>query len=250
MPTIRLLVLIALSLPAFAATHASDRPDDPWRAYARVLDRHVVPGRRHGIRLNLVDYAGLRRDRDWRAVVDGLARFDPGTLPNEEARLAFYINAYNILAMKLVADHWPIDGIKDVGGLFSPVWGRTAGRIGGREVTLGALEDDILRKAGEPRIHFAIVCASVSCPDLRREPYRADRLDDQLDDQVRRFLDNPGKGLRLTNGRLLLSRIFDWFEADFESAGGAIAFVRRYRPSIPAVIGVAYLDYDWSVNAR
>ncbi len=246
-----LLVLVVLLAPSFAMADApGPEPKTLWRDYTGLLERHVTPGRRHGIALNLVDYAALRRDPAFARLVAGIAAFDPDRLTTRHERLAFYINAYNILAMKTVADHWPVDSIKDIGGLFFPVWGRTAGVVGGHEVTLDALENAVLRRLGEPRIHFAIVCASVSCPDLRREPYLAATLDRQLDDQARHFLDNPGKGLRRQGDTIQLSRIFDWFDDDFDRVGGVMAFVRRYRSDIPADVAIDFLDYDWSVNAR
>ena len=117
-------------------------------------------------------------------------------------------------------------------------------------MSLDELEHDILRKLGEPRIHFAIVCASVSCPDLRREPYTAALLEVQLEEQVRGFLANEAKGLRLEGRQARVSKIFDWFAEDFSGVGGVAAFIRRYRP-LPAAVAVeADLDYDWSVNAR
>ena len=240
--------LLLVAPPTTQADHIGQDLQTLWRDYSDLLERHVALGRRHGVSLTLVDYPALRRDPAFARVVEGLARFDPGRLTTRRQRLAFYINAYNILAMRTVADHWPVESIKDVGNLFSPVWGRTAGVIGGHEVTLDGIENAILRRLGEPRIHFAIVCASVSCPDLRREPYYAGKLDQQLDDQVRRFLANPGKGLRRQDHDLRVSRIFDWFEDDFKQAGGVLAFIRRYRSDLPADGGIDFLDYDWSVN--
>ena len=113
---------------------------------------------------------------------------------------------------------------------------------------------------GDPRIHAAIVCASTSCPRLRREPYESSRVDGQLDDAVRGFLSNPAKGLSLEpeTNTVRLSRIFDWFEEDFDSHGGVLAFVRRYGPGSamewlsrhPNSAEVEYFDYDWQLNDR
>ena len=200
--------------------------------------------------MNAYDYRALRRDPLFPRVTAALTRFDPARLEGRRERLAFYINAYNILAMKTVVDHWPLDSIKDAGGLFGSVWKQDAGVIGGRTVSLDQIEHRILRPLGEPRIHMAIVCASVSCPDLRPEPYRAARLDDQLDQQTRAFLANPGKGLRLKGSVARVSRIFDWFEEDFRRAyGGVRPFLRRYRPDVAQTVNIeADLPYDWSLN--
>jgi hypothetical protein len=204
-----------------------------------------------------VDYRGLARSEDWPRVLANLASARPDALPSRAARLAFWINAYNILAIQVVLDHYPIDGIRDARSLLRPVWKRDAGVVGGRKVSLGWIEHEVLRPLGEPRIHAAIVCASVSCPALRREPFRAPQLDDQLDDAMRRLLADPDKGLRIDREReiLWLSRIFDWFSDDFEDAGGIVAVARRYASDADRAwlarhpdARVRFLDYDWRLN--
>ena len=153
--------------------------------------------------------------------------------------------------MKMVLDHWPLEGIRDVGSLFSPLWKQPAGILGGKAVTLDELEHRVLRPMGDPRIHFAIVCASVSCPDLRTEPYTAARLNSQLDDQVEGFLANPAKGSRVEQQHIRLSKIFDWFKQDFSRTGGVKTFIRHYRPELPEQLPVrADLNYDWSLNGK
>ena len=117
-------------------------------------------------------------------------------------------------------------------------------------VTLDEIEHQILRPMGEPRIHFAIVCASLSCPDLRREAFTAERLDAQLQEQTQAFLDNVSKGLQLAGTRVEVSQIFDWFEEDFDSAGGVEAFVRRYRELPDQIRLRADIPYNWNLNAQ
>jgi Protein of unknown function, DUF547 len=169
-------------------------------------------------------------------------------LSSREEKQAFYINAYNILALKMVADHWPAESIKDSGSLLSPVWDKPAGELGGKPGTLGELEHKILRPMGEPRIHLAIVCASVSCPDLRNEPYTAAQLNKQLDEQARNFLANPAKGLKIEKDALHVSQIFDWFEQDFAASGDVKGFIKKYKPDAPDLKIKANLPYDWAVN--
>ncbi len=237
----RLLLMMVL-MPAMAPVLAA-APD--WTPYARVLDHHVHVDAGS----TWVDYAALRSDPDFlrSVLLIGDARLPDGASRDE--RLAYYINAYNILAMKLVADNWPVKSIRDVGGFLRPVWKMPAGRVGGRMVSLDDIEHSEIRPLGEPRIHFAIVCASRSCPDLRREPYSALKLSAQLDDQARHFLADPGKGVSLRLKSVRASRIFDWFEEDFASAGGPLAFIRRYRPDLPPGLNFEPdLIYDWSVN--
>jgi hypothetical protein len=249
------LALAAAALPARAAAGLDAE------LFARLLDRYAreVPDAA-GVR---VDYRGLAGAPEWRRLVAGLAAAEPERLPagpdGRRARLAFWINAYNVLAIDLVMRHPGVASIREIGSFLRPVWGREAGRVGGRGRSLGEIEHEILRPLGDPRIHGAIVCASVSCPPLRREPFAAERLDEQLDEQLRRWLASPEKGLRVDAGAgtLHLSRVFDWFEADFEAAGGVLAFVARYAPAtegrwIAEHAGrarVRYLPYDWGLNA-
>lgn len=225
--------------------------------YGRVLEAHTreVPDTA-GVR---VDYRALRDSAEWRAVLASLAASDPGRLASRSERLAFWINAYNVLAIDLVARNLPLESIRDVGSLLRPVWKREAGRVGGRGVTLDEIEHAILRPLGEPRIHAAIVCASVSCPPLARSPYRAERLDAQLDASLARWLADPRKGSHLdpAAGVLRVSRIFEWFAGDFAAAGGVLAFVtphlpeatRRWLAAHGGEAELAYFDYDWSLNA-
>ena len=182
-------IILAFGL-LFSTWHAAAEEPD-WTSYQAVLS-HVKPGQKNGISLMLVDYPTLKSTHILDKAYQEISVFNLERLSTREEKLAFYINTYNILALKMVTDHWPIDSIKDIGSLLSPVWDKPAGELGGKTVTLGDVEHKILRPMGEPRIHLAIVCASVSCPDLRNEVYTAAKLEAQLDDQARRFLDNTG----------------------------------------------------------
>lgn len=235
-----------LLLSALTA-HAAE-PD--WSRYGDLLAKYVSASTRNGVRLNVVDYAGLKACGELEAVAAQLAAYPLEKLVTREEKLAFYINAYNVLAMKMVVDHLPLASIRDVGSLLSPVWKKPAGTLGGKTVTLDGLEHKVLRPMGEPRIHFAIVCASVSCPDLRAEPYTAVKLDGQLDAQVRAFLANPAKGLRVGRDDIRVSKIFDWFKQDFAAAGGIETFLRHYLPALSNLPVKADITYDWALNGK
>ncbi len=208
----------------------------------------------------VVDYATLQRSARWRGVVASLAAQDPAALASREARLAFWINAYNVLAIDTVVRSYPVTSIRDAGSFLVPVWRREAGRIGGKAVTLDRIEHSIVRPMGDPRIHAAIVCASRSCPSLRREPFDPARIDAQLDDSVARFLADPRKGLAIDRRERVvwLSKVFDWFEEDFEAASGVLAFVARHAPpdardwlrAHADDADIEYFDYDWGLNDR
>lgn len=226
---------------------AAVEPD--WKDYASVLSA-VKQGEKHGTRLALVDYAALKKNGLVEKVYQQLSEFPVESLSGREETLAFYINSYNILVLKMVVDHWPLESIKDIGSFFSPVWGKEAGMIGGLSVSLDDVENNIIRPMGEPRIHLAIVCASVSCPDLRNEPYSAAKLNKQLDEQTNAFLRNNKKGLYLSDNEIVVSRIFKWFKQDFDKVGGVETFIRGYRADLPVSYPIdADIDYDWSINA-
>ncbi|RMD80121.1 MAG: DUF547 domain-containing protein [Gammaproteobacteria bacterium] len=248
----RLIPYLLLPLLLLLAGPGSAREPD-WGLYGAILADHLRPASRGGIPYQGVDYPALRRDPRWPRLLERLARFDEAALAGRAERLAFWINAYNILAMDTVLRHWPVDSIKEAGGWLTPVWDLPAGTVAGRRVSLGEVEHRILRPMGEPRIHFAIVCASVSCPDLRAEPYTAARLEAQLEDQARRYLASP-KGARREGATWHLSRIFAWFEEDFARVGGVAAFVRPRLPASPGAAAPAFqrweadLPYDWHLN--
>jgi hypothetical protein len=209
-----------------------------------------------GVVLNSVAYKNLKGDPGYKKLIEALKTASLDDLKTKEEKLSFWINTYNILAVKVVLDNYPVKSIKDVGSLFKQVWKRPAGVVAGKERTLNEVEHEILRKMGEPRIHVAIVCASVSCPDLRKEAFTPDKLGEQLDDQVKMFLENTGKGMKIDakKKRVYVSSIFKWFEEDFEPQGGVTAFISRYvSPSRQASFNqyggkLKYLDYNWDLN--
>lgn len=213
-----------------------------------------------------VDYRCLKQhEAQLDRYLAALAETDPEALPRAE-RLALWINAYNAFTIKLVLGRYPaIKSIKEI----PRRWDRHVSAVGGRRYSLDEIEHEILRKQfQEPRIHFAIACASKSCPDLLPEAYTADRLEEQLTRAARRFLADPNKGFRTEReekGRgayrnnVYLSSIFKWFRKDFESAGGSVIdFIAPYVPSEAAAfltehgddLSIRFLRYDWSLNGR
>jgi hypothetical protein len=123
-------------------------------------------------------------------------------------------------------------------------------KVAGQPMSFNHLEKDVIRKFGEPRVHFALNCASRSCPPLNPEPFRGEKLDPQIEKLARAFV-NSEKGVRVSpDGKTAeLSKIFDWYKDDFKADGGAIAFINKRRnPTLPTDIKIAYQDYDWSLN--
>ena len=222
-----------------------------------LIKKYVKPKRVDGIFINAVDYKNLKNDRNFNKLISRLDSAQLVSLKSREEKLVFWINTYNILAAKMVTDHYPIKSIKDAGNIFSRVWKKNAGHVAGKERTLNEIEHKILRKMDEPRIHMAIVCASVSCPDLRLEAFNVNSLNEQLDEQMKVFLKSSEKGLKIDNekNRVYISSIFKWFEDDFESRGGVLKFIANYvSPDVAkkltrSGIKIYYLEYNWGINS-
>lgn len=215
----------------------------------------------------LVDYNALRHDStDLDAYLDSLANADLETLAADE-RLALLLNAYNACTLRLVLDHYPLDSIKDIPARDR--WKSERWRLAGRVVSLDTIEHEMISPVfGDPRIHFALVCAGFDCPPLRREAYTGRWVDAQLDDQARRFHASP-KWIRFdaTTGSLALSSIYKWYADDFESEGMTVTqAAARYTPALrshlrrtaastrsagtPTTPSPDWLPYDWRLNAQ
>jgi len=222
----------------------------------RLLDQTVKTYVKH----SLVNYAALKAQRlDLDRYLDevaSVAEFEFKQWP-EKQRIAFLINAYNAYTLQLVLDHYPVKSIKDIGGWLKGPWDQPVVRLFRRGLTLNDLEHKILRvEYGDPRIHFALVCAARGCPPLRDEAYVAERLNVQLDDQARQFLATPGKNrIETTQHTVYLSPIFKWYGGDFErKSGSVLAALKLYWPSEPAAgyedFKIRYTEYDWSLNEQ
>lgn len=256
------LALMALfALPSLAA------PIDhqPWDA---LLERHVTVLR--GGQASTVNYAGLATQlsqlKSYLGSLSSVTRAEFDRWPGDE-QLAFLINAYNAWTVRLILDAYPgIDSIKDIGGIFGSPWKKDFIPLLGATRSLDDIEHGLIRGSGrynDPRIHFAVNCASVGCPALRAEAYYAVRLDRQLEEQTRDFLADRSRN-RLEGGVLRASAIFDWYEGDFtkgwRGARSLGAFLALYGEPLglsPAQlqslaagkIGIEFLEYDWKLNA-
>ncbi|MGE0680042.1 MAG: DUF547 domain-containing protein [Candidatus Binatia bacterium] len=184
--------------------------------------------------------------------LDVLAQAQTETM-NEPEEKAFWINAYNAVIVNGVLQGYTAEGFLGRKRLFS--W--FTARVAGKDRTPDEIEHQILRKKfHDPRIHFAIVCASSSCPRLRREAYMPERLDAQLDAATQAFLNDPARN-QIDAGGVALSRIFDWFAGDFKTnSGSVVAFVRRFVSEEKKArlnlkdSNLHYLDYNWTLNAQ
>jgi hypothetical protein len=205
-----------------------------------------------------VDYKGFQQDSiQLNSYLDLLQQDapDPETWSDEE-QLAYWINLYNAFTVQLVIRHYPIYSIKDIGSkiqipFVNTPWDIKFIRINGKKLDLNNVEHSILRKEfDEPRIHFAINCASFSCPKLRREAYEPGRLNEQLEEQAVDYINDPERNI-LTEDHVKLSKIFDWFKGDFTGSGSLIDFINQYSiVMIDPKAKVSYLQYEWTLNER
>jgi len=239
------IVIFATLFPALSAL-AGTTVDNT--IYGRLLKAHVVDGR--------VDYAAFKQDEaDLDRYLAQLEGVNPDRLDRVE-QMAFYINAYNAWTIKLILSHYPgVKSIKDLGSLFQSPWKKKFVKINGETTTLDHIEHGILRPVfKDPRVHFAVNCASKSCPPLRDKPFTGADLDRQLDAATIHFINDPRRNF-IKGDKLYVSRIFKWFGEDF--GGDILGFFRTYaRDGLAKQITdagnrleVRYLDYDWSLNS-
>jgi len=216
-----------------------------------------------------VQYAKIKAHREtmqaYINVVGSLAESE-FTKFTEPQKIAFLINAYNAYTVALITKNYPIASIKGIGGWFASPWKIEFLTLRGDVHSLDDIEHTMLRKEfNEPRIHFALVCAAVSCPALRNEAYVAERLDSQLDAAADRFLSDPERNrFDLQSRTLYLSSIFKWYADDFNPKFGTstvfaatvfvIARMKRLglvpNDLIASAISTEFLPYDWSLNEQ
>lgn len=259
-----LLAAAALALPGAGSAQSRELPGhEPFTA---ILAQVVEPP--------LVDYRALQEGRGaLDAYLASLADVDPAALEAapREARLAFWINAYNACMLRQVVDHYPI---RRTGGLLSRLKGLFADRpansvwqipdvftrehcaVAGEERSQDGIEHGIIRHMGEPRIHFAVNCAARSCPPLRTEAYRAGELDRQLDAAVEAFVSDP-RHFQVTRGSrpvVRLNKVLDWYKEDFGGVDGLRSFFQPYLDEADAALlrdretAIEFFDYDWTLN--
>ena len=204
--------------------------------FTQLLSRHVSG-------TGAVDYSGFLGDMDQlNGYLSTLARATPTDAWSREEALAYWINAYNAFTIKLILDHWPVKSIREI----EQPWDQTFILLEGQPYSLNQIEHEVIRaNFDEPRIHFALVCAAVSCPPLAATAYTAPALDRQLEERTRAFINN--EEFNVTQEEVVrISPLFDWYAEDF---GDVTAFLNRYlRTDIPSGKQLYFLDYDWALN--
>ncbi|MCC7384648.1 MAG: DUF547 domain-containing protein [Deltaproteobacteria bacterium] len=229
----------------FAAVLLStELPAGALEGYASVLSVQVKEGR--------VAYAALRDDRlaPLDAFLKAVAKATPPA--DKSAALAFYIDSYNALVLRAVVTEGRPRSVLDVKGFFD---GKIY-EVAGKKVTLNQLEKEIILPLAkpDPRPHMVLVCGAVGCPVLEREPYSGSDLDARLSAATRRYLAGP-RGAQIEDGKIKLSKIFDWYQADFGGPAGVLTFVKKHlSPEALKRIGdapkVEFIDYNWTLNQQ
>ncbi|MDG1277673.1 MAG: DUF547 domain-containing protein [Algoriphagus sp.] len=232
------------SIPGMAGTIPPNH-----QTWDQLLKAHVSP-------TGIVDYKGFIKDK---AKLDAYLKTISENAPDRKTwskneQLAYWINAYNAFTVKLIVDNYPVKSIRDLGSalkipMIKDVWHYKFFKIGGQESSLDEIEHSILRKEfEEPRIHFAINCASVSCPPLLNEAFTAAKMESQLDRVAKTFVNDKSRN-KISANAVEISSIFSWFKGDFTKNGSIIDFLNKYSTlKINSNAKVSHLDYNWNLN--
>lgn len=270
------ILLLAFLLTAFPMISNAQSFDHDHKAWSALLKKHVVL--LDGGKASQMRYAGLAQDRAaLKSYLDNLSKVSPQEFAgwSKPQQMAFLINAYNAFtAEKILARYPNIKSIWDFGKIFGNPFKDKFFMLLGREFSLDMVEHETLRKPGaynEPRVHFAVNCASVGCPMLREEPFVAERLDAQLEEQTRRFLSDRSRNrYNASDNTLEVSEIFKWFSEDwtsgyrgFDNKGPAMQSREQFFAKYAALLAdqpaqqqmiterkaaIRHLDYDWALN--
>lgn len=195
-----------------------------------------------------VDYKSFQKDQEELDIyLQMLSENKPTEKWSVQEQLAYYINLYNAYTVDLILDNYPLKSIKDI----SSPWTSAIIPVGDTKMSLGGIENSILRKMNEPRIHFAINCASVSCPKLMDEAYIASKINEQLDRATNEFINSDKNEIQQNSAQL--SAVFDWYKKDF--LGNGIKSVREYvnqysNTKIQKGASISFKDYNWNLNEQ
>lgn len=268
---VKRLINTCLVLLAISAAGSAAALDQNYAAFDTLLKKHVS-WNAAGV-ASSVSYKGFQADRaELKKVLDefsALSKADYSALKRDE-KLAFLINTYNAYTIELILTKYPeLKSIKDLGSFTQSPWKKQFFKLLGEDKGLDNVEHDMIRAAGafdEPRIHFAVVCASIGCPALRPEAITAAKLESQLEDGTKRFLKDKNRNrYNKQSGKLEISKIFDWYKGDFEKGHKGITsrevFFGKYADLLTddtaaqqqikdGKVSISHLDYDWNLNDR
>lgn len=222
----------------FSWTFFGFSQDLDHKLWSELLSKHVSES-------GEVNYKSFKKDSvKLKDYISYLSKNMPSDSASKNEKLAYWINLYNVLTVDLIVRHYPIKSIKDI----KNPWKQRLWKTANLNYNLDEIEHDILRKMNEPRIHFAIVCASISCPKLQNKAFKANTLEAQLTKATKAFLADNTKN-EITKNQLKLSKIFKWFSKDFETNGNVIDFINLYTSTtISEDAKINYKNYNWNLN--
>ncbi|MGL6261996.1 DUF547 domain-containing protein [Vibrio sp. WXL103] len=234
--------------PYWSASNEANSQTISHQAWQNTLDKYLHERGQH----RLFDYRAVtQQDRkQLKGYLNQLSQLDPRDYPRAE-QYAYWVNLYNALTVDLIIDNYPVKSITKLGGLFTfGPWGQEIITINGKPLTLNDIEHRILRPIWQdPRIHYAVNCASLGCPNLQPQAFTAQNTPALLDAAATEFI-NSEKGASLSNGKLTLSEIYDWFSDDFGTQQKLFQHLGKYRPDLAGYRGKVSYEYDWTLNDR
>lgn len=199
-----------------------------------------------------VDYpAFVKQQEKLKAYLSSLSKNPPQNNWSEAKKKAYLINVYNAFTVQLIIENYPLESIKDIGGIWSSPFKKKFIKLGNETYSLDEIEKDMLLKIGDARVHFAINCASYSCPKLHHQAFTASNIEEKLEQLTSAFI-NDTKLNSIRKDQAELSKIFKWYKSDFEDeAGSLIEFINRYaEEKISSDAKISYKEYNWSLNEK
>jgi len=254
--TLFLATLILYSCSLFSAGHIQPIKEVTTELISTTLNSTVNLDhsqwdkllKKHVNEEGFVNYAGFKKDV---ALLDSylnlLSKNEPNKTWSVQELLAYYINLYNAGTVKLIVENYPIKSIKDI----SRPWGKNRISVGDNTISLDTIEHGILRKMNEPRIHFALNCASISCPKLLNEAFMASKINEQLERATKEFINGDKNDISASNPKI--SSLFDWYKKDFKvnEKTDVIGFINRYSDvKISQDAKISYMKYNWNLNGE
>ncbi len=229
-----------IALVSFTFSVNADPGDVASELWDQLLRKHVdAQGN--------VDYPGFKSDPKFDDCIAAFADQHPDGSWERSEKMAFWINVYNAYTVKLILDHYPLKSITDI----DKAWDKSFIKLKGKTYSLNQVEHEILRpQFKDPRVHFAVNCASYSCPKLHNKAFRPETLDATLTTLTKAFLQDTKRN-KVNAATPQVSQIFDWFKEDFDAKGGVINFINSYSSAnIPAGTELIYMEYNWRLNGK
>jgi len=250
MRNIAFILLISLHAVSCSAVPVSDSKPVSHEKWDQLLKKHVNDK-------GMVNYKGFIADSTaLNNYLDILSANHPNNKNwSKDEALAYWINAYNAFTIQLIIRNYPVESIKDIAGgipFVNTPWDVKFIQIEDETYDLNNIEHSIIRKEfNEPKIHFALVCAAISCPKLRNEAYTAEKLDAQLEDQTRSFFNNPKKN-QIGKDKIVVSKLLKWYWGDFSDvAEDRVSYVNRYASTkANSDAEVDFMEYNWALNEQ